>query len=202
MSAPNMAFNRIQRELAEVAKASDAEKGIVSLEAKDGRLDHLTGVIKGPPSSPYEGGTYVLDIKIPPEYPFKPPEVKFATKVWHPNVSSVTGAICLDILRTNWAAAMTLRTVMISIQALLGSPVADDPQDAVVASQFKTNRSLFDSTAKYWATTYADAPSEVPEMKEKVAQMVAMGFNESDVRDTLSWSGWDVAKALEKLAPE
>ena len=118
-----MAFNRIQRELAEVAKASDAEKGIVSLEAKDGRLDQLTGVIKGPPGSPYDGGTYALDIKIPPEYPFKPPEVKFNTRVWHPNVSSVTGAICLDILRTNWAAAMTLRTVMISIQALLGSPV-------------------------------------------------------------------------------
>ena len=33
-------------------------------------------------------------------YPFEPPKVKFKTKVWHPNVSSQTGAICLDILKT------------------------------------------------------------------------------------------------------
>jgi ubiquitin-conjugating enzyme (huntingtin interacting protein 2) len=122
--ASNMAHTRIQRELAEVARASDAEKGIVSLESVDGRLDRLLGVIKGPPGSPYDGGTYSLDIQIPPEYPFRPPIIKFATKVWHPNISSASGAICLDILRANWAAAMTLRTVMISIQALLGSPVS------------------------------------------------------------------------------
>lgn len=34
-----------------------------------------------------------------PSYPFEPPKMKFITKVWHPNVSSVTGAICLDILK-------------------------------------------------------------------------------------------------------
>ena len=122
--ASNMAHTRIQRELAEVARASDAEKGIVSLESVDGRLDKLVGVIQGPPGSPFDGGTFKLDIQIPPEYPFRPPNIKFATKVWHPNISSASGAICLDILRTNWAAAMTLRTVMISIQALLGSPVS------------------------------------------------------------------------------
>lgn len=43
-------------------------------------------------------------------------------------MSSVTGAICLDILASKWAAAMTLRTVLLSIQALLESPEPDDPQ--------------------------------------------------------------------------
>lgn len=79
--------------------------------------------------------------------------------------------------------------------------VADDPQDAIVAGQFKSNRSLFDLTARYWANVYAHSPHAVPEMASKVAQLVSMGFNENDARDTLSWTGWDITRASEKLAP-
>ena len=53
-------------------------------------LTHLKGSFKGPPGTPYEGGTYMIDVRIPSDYPFKPPIMKFDTKVWHPNVSSQT----------------------------------------------------------------------------------------------------------------
>ena len=44
-------------------------------------LTELAGTIKGPPDTPYEGGTYRLEIKIPDTYPFNPPRVRFITKV-------------------------------------------------------------------------------------------------------------------------
>ena len=34
---------------------------------------------------------------------------------------------------------MTLRTVLLSLQALLAAPEPDDPQDAVVARQYQVN---------------------------------------------------------------
>lgn len=42
----------------------------------------------GPDSSPYEGGTFLIDIRLPAEYPFEPPKMRFVTKVWcAPSVS-------------------------------------------------------------------------------------------------------------------
>ena len=46
----------------------------------------------------------------------------------HPNISSQTGAICLDILKDEWSPALTLKTALLSLQALLASPAPDDPQ--------------------------------------------------------------------------
>jgi Ubiquitin-protein ligase len=46
----------------------------------------------------YDGGIFFVDIKIPGDYPFKPPKMKFDTKIWHPNISSLTGEICVDII--------------------------------------------------------------------------------------------------------
>jgi len=53
------------------------------------------------------------------------------------------------------AAAMTLRTVLLSLQALLSAAEPDDPQDAVVAKQYKDEPEMFRRTARHWANTYA-----------------------------------------------
>lgn len=53
------------------------------------------------------------------------------------------------------AAAMTLRTVLLSLQALLSAAEPDDPQDAVVARQYKENIEMFKLTARHWTNAYA-----------------------------------------------
>merc|ERR1712070_1278334 len=131
----------------------------------------------GAPETPYEGGTFELDIQIPESYPFSPPKVKFTTRLWHPNISSQTGAICLDILKDQWAAAMTLRTVLLSLQALLSAAEPDDPQDAVVAKQYKEDPKLFERTAAHWACAYAGAPpAKDSKEAEMIKQMMQMGL--------------------------
>lgn len=65
------------------------------------------------------------------------------TKVWHPNISSVTGAICLDILSKKWSASLTLQTVLLSVQCLMASPDPGNPQDAVVGTQAINHPDVF-----------------------------------------------------------
>lgn len=50
---------------------------------------------------------------------------------------------------------MTLRTVLLSLQALLSAAEPDDPQDAVVAKQYKDQPEMFRQTAKHWTSVYA-----------------------------------------------
>lgn len=87
-----MATNRQRRVAKEIADIhSDTSSKIQAEPFGNGAdLTHLKGRFKGPPGTPYEGGTYVVDIRIPNEYPFRPPIMKFDTKLWHPNVSSQT----------------------------------------------------------------------------------------------------------------
>ncbi|KAL3879174.1 hypothetical protein ACJMK2_031483 [Sinanodonta woodiana] len=151
----NIAEARIKREFKEVVKSEEVAKCHIKVELVNDTFTELRGEIAGPPDTPYEGGNFILEIKIPDTYPFNPPKVKFVTKIWHPNISSVTGAICLDILKDQWAAAMTLRTVLLSLQALLAAAEPDDPQDAVVAKQYKENPKIFQDTAKHWTHIFA-----------------------------------------------
>lgn len=89
-----MASNRMRRigkELSDIQ--ADTQSNIQVQPAHGDDLSSLKAAFPGPPDTPYEGGTYMVDIKIPNDYPFKPPIMKFSTKLWHPNVSSVTVSI-------------------------------------------------------------------------------------------------------------
>ncbi|KAJ3160855.1 hypothetical protein HDU86_008215 [Geranomyces michiganensis] len=143
---------RIEREIRQVRQDPSAH---LTVEVIDDNLCHLLGTIQGPANSPYAGGTFQLDIVLPSTYPFLPPKMRFITPLYHPNVSSVTGAICLDILKDEWTPVLTLKTVMISLQSLLCDPVPDNPQDAEVASHYMRDRKGFDQTARQWTEAHA-----------------------------------------------
>ena len=52
------------------------------------------------------------------------------------------GNICLDILKDKWSAAYSVRTVLVSIQSLLGDPNNDSPLNTFAAT-------LWDNAEEY-----------------------------------------------------
>ncbi|KAG5678899.1 hypothetical protein PVAND_008523 [Polypedilum vanderplanki] len=67
------------------------------------------------------------------------------------------------------------RTVLLSLQALLAAAEPDDPQDAVVANQYKENYEMFCKTAKHWTNVYAKGPHKIPEFDTKVQTLKNIG---------------------------
>jgi len=117
-------------------------------------LRYFSVSVEGPPDSPYEKGVFQLELFLPSDYPMAPPKVRFLTKIYHPNVDKL-GRICLDILKDKWSPALQIRTVLLSIQALLSAPNPDDPLDTGVAEMWKTNEAEALKRAREFTESFA-----------------------------------------------
>ncbi|CDR94543.1 ubiquitin-conjugating enzyme, putative [Babesia bigemina] len=185
---------RLQKELQDIQSNPE---GSVDAHTVDGDIYTWKGYIKGPIQTPYEGGHFMLAIKIPQDYPYSPPKIHFETKIWHPNISSETGAICLDILKNEWSPALTIRTALLSIQALMSAPEPDDPQDAEVASMYRRNYEEFARTAKLWTVNFANNRGDTRE--GKVDRLLEMGIDRETAIKALADNRWDVTVAINRI---
>ena len=110
--------------------------------------------IIGPSNSPYAGGIFNLRIGFNDKYPFKPPKVKFTTKIYHPNIDGL-GNICLDILNVNWSPVISVTKLLLSISSLLTDPNPNDPLSKEAADLYLSDREKFDYKARAYTVRYA-----------------------------------------------
>ena len=121
--------------------------------------------------------------------------------------------------------SLLLCAALISLQALMSAPEPDDPQDAVVAKQFKQDYKTFCATAKYWTETYASGAARrrlralacarptcrVLNMRcafarpgskgegASLQKLMDMGFEQEQCKQALKSCGGDENRALDLL---
>jgi len=142
---------RLQNELAEFSRNSTSYPKVTLPEDT---LHKWKVQILGPDKTPYEKGIFNLEIEIPVEYPFKPPKLKFTTKVYHPNVKS-DGMICHSELRELWSPQRKISDILNIVKNLLETPNPDDPLEPEIAAVYKNDKNKFNKTAKEWTSKYA-----------------------------------------------
>uniref|UniRef100_A0A3Q7IYT4 E2 ubiquitin-conjugating enzyme n=1 Tax=Solanum lycopersicum TaxID=4081 RepID=A0A3Q7IYT4_SOLLC len=149
-------LKRLQSELMALMMSGDS--GISAFPEED-NIFCWKGTITGSKDTVFEGTEYKLSLSFPADYPFKPPKVKFETGCFHPNVD-VYGNICLDILQLvwfnilsdvwntmslqdKWSSAYDVRTILISIQSLLGEPNISSPLNTQAAALWCNQEGAF-----------------------------------------------------------
>lgn len=165
---------RVLKEIQEVNEGDDQLKDQIYLQAiDDADIRKLEGFIRGPPDTPYENGIFHLSIRLPNEYPFKPPQVTFVTKIYHPNIRTTGGYICLDVLAQAWSPTMTLKSMLLSLQLLLQDARPDDPLEPSIARQLRTDWETFNRTAFFWTGEHALTPGERTDEWKQMNAMVS-----------------------------
>ncbi|KAM6577627.1 hypothetical protein CsatB_029464 [Cannabis sativa] len=136
-------LKRLQSEL--MALMMGGDPGVSAFPEED-NIFCWKGTITGSKETVFEGTEYRLSLSFSNDYPFKPPKVKFETSCFHPNVD-VYGNICLDILQDKWSSAYDVRTILLSIQSLLGEPNISSPLNTQ-AAQLWSNQEEYRKTVE------------------------------------------------------
>lgn len=104
-------------------------------------------IILGPESTPYENGTFSLIIEFSDEYPSSPPNIKFISDMYHPNIYS-NGELCLDLLKRSWSPTYDVYSILVAVRCLLADPNIDSPANIDAAKKFAKDSENFKEIVK------------------------------------------------------
>ena len=151
-------LKRIKNEY-KICTQTDRTDGIaVALTNNDTSVDQnyeqWTAAIYGPPDCPYDTGVFFLRISFPEKYPFEAPKCQFITPIYHMNIDQ-NGVPCVDILKDQWAPALSVSKVLLSLQLLLQCPNPDSALRKELAEEFNADAEKYSLAAQEFTRKHA-----------------------------------------------
>jgi len=141
------ALQLLKKQFKELTK--DAQNGFsIGLEEDDFFKWRIC--FEGPQDSLYEGGLFSALLVFPQDFPNNPPEMRFETKLWHPNIYP-DGRVCISILHPpgtdrfndqesadeRWRPILGVESILISVLSMLVDPNTESPANIDAALQYR-----------------------------------------------------------------
>lgn len=124
----------------------------------DGTLNlrKWTAGIPGKAGTNFANAVYPVTIEFSDDYPSKPPKVRFPAGFYHPNVYPL-GTVCLSILNEeqDWRPAITLKQIVLGVQALLDTPNPESPAQEPAWKAFQKDPTTYNKKVLEQAKKYA-----------------------------------------------
>lgn len=120
------------------------------------KTKQITKPFKGPPDSPYEGGSWKLHVELPEAYPYKSPSIGFVNRIYHPNVDELAGSVCLDVINQTWSPMFDLLNVFeVFLPQLLLYPNPSDPLNGEAAALLMREPEAYASKVRDYVRRFA-----------------------------------------------
>lgn len=128
-----VAAKRLQKEYMKFL--TDPPAGLSAAPTDEENLYKWHALLSGPNDTPFEGGTFRVEVICPTNYPNSPPQVTFLSKMFHPNVYS-NGNVCVDILASKWKFSLEIADILNTLMVLLGDPNIHSPANVEAKDMF------------------------------------------------------------------
>ncbi|KAF8637095.1 hypothetical protein AX17_003000 [Amanita inopinata Kibby_2008] len=188
-------MRRVMRELAELKKSPP--EGIRVQTNEEDMLD-VTGIIQGPEGTPYAGGYFKVKFKFTDEFPAAPPKCWFATKIFHPNVSSA-GEICVNTLKKDWKSTFGIGHILITVKCLLIYPNPESALDEEAGKLLLENYSSYCDRAKLITSVHATPRVRPVEFDTPSAEEESPSTSTASSRSTTKSSAIDSLSSLNSV---
>lgn len=133
---------------------SDLENAGWDIELVDDKITEWELSLPGPDDSPYFGGTFLISLVFPEDYPFGAPKLRFLTKIYHPNID-IKGGVCMGVLKDEWRPVITVQKLLVMVSDLLVHPNPDDPLNVEAAKLFVSDPKGYAERARLITQKYA-----------------------------------------------
>lgn len=145
-------ISRVGREIQDLQR--NPPDGIRFLPQEEDTIAEIHAEIKGPAGTPYDGGSFHIKLVLGNDFPHSPPRGFFLTKIYHPNVAA-NGDICVNTLKRDWTAEVTLTHVLQVIRCLLIVPFPESSLNDEAGRLFMESYSEYERRVKVWVSVHA-----------------------------------------------
>ena len=130
--ARTTASSRTKRLMRELAALKATPHSAFDVYPTEGDLGYWKVVIEGPDGL-YKGGTFLMSIEFPDDYPNVPPVLRFISEIRHVNVNS-HGRVCHAILEGDYGVDVSVKDILSFVYGLLLCPDVETATDTNLAS--------------------------------------------------------------------
>ena len=107
-----------------------------------------------PRNEPYCFASFRFEIKIPHDYPFKPPEGRFLDPIYHPMVRKCGQYCCCGGFYQNWSPVYSIADYITSVTHVIDNPLREDHSDCLSHKEYEKDYTTFQEKALRYIFQY------------------------------------------------